>query len=178
MQQLDDAATILQAAEAVEVPAVMEEEADLPFTEQRYLPRESEDKLAQVVRWQRPQISDRALALFFARIEEQLRRKQKAVARLQSTIRYSEENSTRMGRQGQSNIGRGRQGQVRRPKVAPTPKALPWRLHPQLKQVIHHSRRTIQISLRPMRGGSRRKPDCRSLKAILSALRLVTETAR
>jgi len=57
---------------------------------QRYLSRESEEKLQKISRWQKPSTSDRALALLFSHAEEQLRKKQKAIARMQSTLRYSE----------------------------------------------------------------------------------------
>jgi serine/threonine-protein kinase RIM15 len=46
--------------------------------------------LLRITRWQRPNTLDRALSLLFSHVEEQLRRKQKAVGRMQSTIRYSE----------------------------------------------------------------------------------------
>lgn len=88
--QLQDVIAILQTAQGIEVPSVQEDEADLPFNVQRYLSRESEEKLQKITRWQRPSTSDRALSLLFAHVEEQLRRKQKAIARMQSTIRYSE----------------------------------------------------------------------------------------
>jgi serine/threonine-protein kinase RIM15 len=87
---LEDVIHILTIAQQVETPSVQEDEADLPFNVQMYLSRESEEKLNKVMKWQRPKTSDRALALLFTHVEDQLRRKQKAVARMQSTIRYSE----------------------------------------------------------------------------------------
>lgn len=87
---LDDAAEILKAAELVETPSVREDEADLDFNVQRYLPRESEERLAAITRWQRPADTDRSLHILINHVESQLRRKHKAVARMQSTIRYSE----------------------------------------------------------------------------------------
>ena len=87
---LDNIAEILSMAQEVETPSVQGDEADLPFNVQRYLSPASEDKLALITRWQRPQCTDRALQLLLAQVEDQLRRKQKAVARMQNTIRYSE----------------------------------------------------------------------------------------
>nr|ODN93204.1 AGC protein kinase [Cryptococcus depauperatus CBS 7841] len=89
-EHLDDVLNILNTARQVETPGVREEEADLPSTVQHYLSQESEDKLLEITRWQRPQTHDSALNLLFTHVEEQLKRKQKAVARMQSTIRYSE----------------------------------------------------------------------------------------
>lgn len=89
-EQLQDVASILSVARQIETPSVLEDEADLPFTLQRYLSPASEEKLLRVTRWQKPQSTDRALQLLFTRVEDQLRRKQKAIARMQSTIRYSE----------------------------------------------------------------------------------------
>ncbi|WWC88163.1 uncharacterized protein L201_003068 [Kwoniella dendrophila CBS 6074] len=89
-EHLQDVINILNIARHVDTPSVEEDEADLPFTVQRYLSRESEEKLQRITRWQRPNTSDRALNLLFTHVEDQLRRKQKAIARMQSTIRYSE----------------------------------------------------------------------------------------
>ncbi|OCF75273.1 AGC protein kinase [Kwoniella mangroviensis CBS 8886] len=89
-EHLQDVISILNVARHIETPSVQEDEADLPFTVQRYLSRESEEKLQRITRWQRPHTSDRALNLLFTHVEDQLRRKQKAIARMQSTIRYSE----------------------------------------------------------------------------------------
>lgn len=89
-QHLDDAAEILQMAIQIESPAVREEETDLPFNLQRYLDPESEERLLKITRWQRPNTGDHALALLTTHVEDQLRRKHKAIARMQSTIRYSE----------------------------------------------------------------------------------------
>ncbi|KAL1405187.1 rim15, signal transduction response regulator [Vanrija albida] len=89
-EQLQDVAAILAVARQIETPSVLDDEADLPFTIQRYLSPQSEDKLLRVTRWQKPQTTDRALQLLYTRVEDQLRRKQKAIARMQSTIRYSE----------------------------------------------------------------------------------------
>ena len=90
LETLQDVISILTTAQQIEIPSVQEDEADLPFNVQRYLPEESEEKLHQITRWQRPSTTDRALSLLFGHVEEQLRRKQKAIARMQSTIRYSE----------------------------------------------------------------------------------------
>lgn len=87
---LDDTAEILKAAALIETPSVREEEADLDFNVQRYLPRESEERLSAITRWQRPQDVDRSLLVLINHVEAQLRRKHKAIARMQSTIRYSE----------------------------------------------------------------------------------------
>ena len=81
---------ILEVTEQIETPSVREDEADFPFNVQKYLPRDSEELLGRIARWQKPQTNDRALALLFTHVEGQLRRKQKAIARMQSTIRYSE----------------------------------------------------------------------------------------
>ncbi|WVR05595.1 hypothetical protein IAU60_002614 [Kwoniella sp. DSM 27419] len=89
-EHLQDVINILNVARHIETPSVQEDEADLPFNVQKYLSRESEEKLQRITRWQRPQTSDRALNLLFTHVEDQLRRKQKAIARMQSTIRYSE----------------------------------------------------------------------------------------
>lgn len=89
-ESLHDVIGVLQMAQTIEVPSVQEDEADLPFNVQRYLSRDSEEKLQRITRWQRPSCTDRALSLLFSHVEEQLRRKQKAIARMQSTIRYSE----------------------------------------------------------------------------------------
>ncbi|EIW72823.1 hypothetical protein TREMEDRAFT_25150 [Tremella mesenterica DSM 1558] len=87
---LEDVIDVLSIAEKIDTPSVQENEADLDFNLQRYLPKEDEDKLALVMRWQRPPTQDRGLSLLFNHVEEQLRRKQKTIARMQSTIRYSE----------------------------------------------------------------------------------------
>ncbi|KAK4684867.1 serine/threonine-protein kinase RIM15, partial [Tremellales sp. Uapishka_1] len=87
---LQDVINILCLAKQIETPSVREDDADLPFNVQKYLSRESDEKLLRITRWQRPQTTDRALSLLFTHVEEQLRRKQKAVGRMQSTIRYSE----------------------------------------------------------------------------------------
>ncbi|WWC60586.1 uncharacterized protein I303_103160 [Kwoniella dejecticola CBS 10117] len=89
-EHLQDVINVLNIARHIDAPSVQEEEADLPFTVQRYLSRESEEKLQRITRWQRPNTSDRALNLLFTHVEDQLRRKLKAIARMQSTIRYSE----------------------------------------------------------------------------------------
>lgn len=90
LEDVRDAIEVLDAAEHIETPSVRDDEADLPFNVQKYLPRESEERLLRITHWQKPQTCDRALALLFAHIEEQVRRKQKAIARMQSTVRYSE----------------------------------------------------------------------------------------
>ncbi|WVQ85691.1 hypothetical protein IAT38_007857 [Cryptococcus sp. DSM 104549] len=89
-EHLQDVLNILSIARHIETPSVREDEADLPFNVQRYLSRESEERLHRIMRWQRPQTTDSALNLLFTHVEDQLRRKQKAIARMQSTIRYSE----------------------------------------------------------------------------------------
>lgn len=88
--ELQNVADILAVAKQIEIPSVQEDEADLPFNLQRYLSRESEEKLLLVTRWQKPAASDRGLSVLYANVEDQLRRQQKAIARMQSTIRYSE----------------------------------------------------------------------------------------
>lgn len=90
VDHIQDVLGILAVAQQIEIPSVQEDEADLPFNVQRYISRESEDRLQKIMRWQRPQTTDRALSLLFSHVEEQLRTKQKAIARMQSTIRYSE----------------------------------------------------------------------------------------
>jgi serine/threonine-protein kinase RIM15 len=90
LAQLEETIEVLKAAEQVETPVVRPDEADLEFNVQRYLPRESEDHLVTVSRWQRPHELDRALVVLYNHVETQLRRKHKAIARMQSTIRYSE----------------------------------------------------------------------------------------
>ncbi|BEI87152.1 hypothetical protein CcaverHIS002_0704980 [Cutaneotrichosporon cavernicola] len=90
MYHLEDAISILTLARQIETPSVQEDEADLPFNFQRYLSPASEEKLAAITRWQKPQTSDRALGVLLTLVEEQLRCKQMATARMQSTIRYSE----------------------------------------------------------------------------------------
>ena len=90
IEQLEDVIQVLSLAQAVEVPSVQEDEADLPFNVQRYISRESEEKLARIMHWQRPATADRGLQVLYAQVEDQLRRKTKAIARMQSTIRYSE----------------------------------------------------------------------------------------
>ncbi|ORY28595.1 hypothetical protein BCR39DRAFT_559411 [Naematelia encephala] len=87
---LENVIDILTVAQTIETPSVQEAEADLPFNMQGYLSRESEEALGQIQRWQPPQTNEGALSLLFTHVEDQLRRKQKAVARMQSTIRYSE----------------------------------------------------------------------------------------
>ncbi|ORX34130.1 hypothetical protein BD324DRAFT_584008 [Kockovaella imperatae] len=87
---LASVAEILAIAQEIEVPSVQEDEADMPFNLQRYLSQASEEKLVRITRWQKPHTSDRALQLLLTQVEDQLRRKQKAVARMQNTIRYSE----------------------------------------------------------------------------------------
>jgi serine/threonine-protein kinase RIM15 len=88
--QLEAAIEVLKAAEQIETPIVREDEADLEFNVQRYLGRESEEHLNTVSRWQRPTDVDRSLVMLYNHVEAQLRRKHKAIARMQSTIRYSE----------------------------------------------------------------------------------------
>lgn len=90
MDEVEEVQSILAMALQIETPSVLDDEADLPFNFQRYLSRESEDNLIRITRWQKPQTADRALAVVFSLVEEQLRGKQKATARMQSTIRYSE----------------------------------------------------------------------------------------
>lgn len=87
---LQDVIDILDDAEHIETPSVRADEADFPFNVQKYMPRDSEEKLSRIARWHKPQTHDRALALLYTHVENQLRRKQKAIARMQSTIRYSE----------------------------------------------------------------------------------------
>ncbi|OXC70861.1 hypothetical protein AYX13_00277 [Cryptococcus neoformans] len=89
-EHLQDVLHILSTARQIETPYVREEEADLPSSVQNYLSEESEDRLLKIMRWQRPQTSEFALNLLFTHVEEQLKRKHKALARMQSTIRYSE----------------------------------------------------------------------------------------
>ena len=81
---------ILNIARQIETPTVQEDEADLPFNLQRYLSPQSEEMLIHITRWQKPVATDRVMGILFNHVEEQLRRKQKAIARMQSTIRYSE----------------------------------------------------------------------------------------
>jgi serine/threonine-protein kinase RIM15 len=88
--QLESVIEVLKAAEHIETPIVREDEADLEFNVQRYLGRESEEHLITVSRWQRPSDIDRSLVMLYNHVEAQMRRKQKAIARMQSTIRYSE----------------------------------------------------------------------------------------
>ena len=90
LESIQDVLAVVTLAQQIDVPSVQEDEADLPFNVQRYLSRESEEKLQKISRWQKPSTSDRALALLFSHAEEQLRKKQKAIARMQSTLRYSE----------------------------------------------------------------------------------------
>lgn len=90
MVHLSDAINILTMARQIETPGVLEDEADLPFNFQRYLSPASEEKLAIITRWQKPHTTDRALGILLTLVEEQLRCKQMATARMQSTIRYSE----------------------------------------------------------------------------------------
>jgi serine/threonine-protein kinase RIM15 len=90
MYHLEDAISILTLARQIETPGVQEDEADLPFNFQRYLSPASEERLAAITRWQKPHTADRALAVLLTLVEEQLRCKQMATARMQSTIRYSE----------------------------------------------------------------------------------------
>ncbi|WWC68367.1 uncharacterized protein I206_102292 [Kwoniella pini CBS 10737] len=89
-EHLQDVINVLSLARHIDAPSVQEDEADLPFNVQRYLSSESEEKLQRITRWQRPHTNDRALNLLFTHVEDQLRRKLKAIARMQSTIRYSE----------------------------------------------------------------------------------------
>ncbi|KAL7423549.1 rim15, signal transduction response regulator [Cryptotrichosporon argae] len=89
-ERLQDVVNILAYAKQIETPSVQDDEADMPFDLQHYLSPAAEDKLAQVMRWRKPLTTDRALALLYSQVEEPLRRKQKAVARMMSTIRYSE----------------------------------------------------------------------------------------
>lgn len=89
-EQLEDVADILLAASEITTPSVGEEDDDIPFYLQRYLDPESEEKLARITKWRQPPTTDRAMAMLFGHVEEQVRRKQKAVARMMSTIRYSE----------------------------------------------------------------------------------------
>lgn len=88
--QLQAVIDILLAAKKIETPSVLDSEVDMPFNLQRYISAESEEKLLRITRWQKPPTTDSGLARLFTLIEEQLRQKQKAVARMQSTIRYSE----------------------------------------------------------------------------------------
>lgn len=88
--QLQNVIDILVTAKTIETPSVLDDEVDMPFNLQRYISAESEEKLLRITRWQKPPTSDSGLARLFTMIEEQLRHKQKAVARMQSTIRYSE----------------------------------------------------------------------------------------
>ena len=81
---------ILVVAQEVETPSVRDDEADLSFNIQRYLSAESEEKLGRIMRWQRPATTDRAFQILLGQVEDQVRQKQKAVARLQNTFRYSE----------------------------------------------------------------------------------------
>jgi serine/threonine-protein kinase RIM15 len=81
---------IIGIVRQIETPSVQEDEADLPFNLQRYLSRESEDMLVQLTRWTKPTTPDRALGVLCNYVDDQIRTKQKAVARMQSTIRYSE----------------------------------------------------------------------------------------
>lgn len=87
---LENGINVLTMARQIETPSVLDDEADLPFTFQRYLSPASEEKLAAITRWQKPQTADRALGVLLTLVEEQLRCKQMATARMQSTIRYSE----------------------------------------------------------------------------------------
>ncbi|WVQ71287.1 hypothetical protein IAR50_000813 [Cryptococcus sp. DSM 104548] len=89
-EHLQDVLNILCAARQIETPYVREEEADFPSTAQHYLSEDAEARLHSISRWQRPKTADSALNLLFTHVEEQLKRKQKAVARMQSTVRYSE----------------------------------------------------------------------------------------
>lgn len=90
LEHLQEVCTILAIGKQIEAPSVQEDEADLPFNLQRYISPQSEEKLLRITRWQKPATIDRALGLLFTQVEDQLRLKQKAIARMQSTIRYSE----------------------------------------------------------------------------------------
>lgn len=90
LTQLQSVIDILTVAKKIETPSVLDSEVDMPFNLQRYISAESEERLLRITRWQKPTTTDSGLARLFTLIEDQLRQKQKAVARMQSTIRYSE----------------------------------------------------------------------------------------
>lgn len=105
---LDQVAEITQTALTISTPSVLDEAGDVPIQEQRLLSPtvrrwlfllnvvltllmlQSENKLAVVMRWQRPVAEEAALVRLITDTEEQTRFKLNSVNRLRNTILYAE----------------------------------------------------------------------------------------
>ncbi|KAI5474189.1 serine/threonine protein kinase RIM15, partial [Pseudohyphozyma bogoriensis] len=87
---LDAVSDIIHTAIAISTPSVTDESGDIPIQDQRLLSPNSENKLALVMRWQRPTSEDAALIRLIADTEEQTRFKLNTVNRLRNTILYAE----------------------------------------------------------------------------------------
>ncbi|KAM0755998.1 kinase-like protein [Meredithblackwellia eburnea MCA 4105] len=87
---LDQITDILQTALSISTPSVVDETGDIPIQDQRLLSPNSENKLAVVMRWQRPAADEPALIRLIADTEEQTRFKLNSVNRLRNTILYAE----------------------------------------------------------------------------------------
>ncbi|KAK4700084.1 serine/threonine-protein kinase RIM15, partial [Phenoliferia sp. Uapishka_3] len=87
---LDQITDILQIALSISTPSVLDEAGDIPIQDQRLLSPNSENKLALVMRWQRPVAEEPALVRLIADAEEQTRFKLNSINRLRNTILYAE----------------------------------------------------------------------------------------
>ncbi|KAL8284258.1 hypothetical protein RQP46_005007 [Phenoliferia psychrophenolica] len=87
---LDQVTDILGTALSISTPSVLDEAGDIPIQDQRLLSPSSENKLALIMRWQRPVAEEAALVRLIADVEEQTRFKLNSVNRLRNTILYAE----------------------------------------------------------------------------------------
>jgi serine/threonine-protein kinase RIM15 len=89
-RHLEQLLDIVQTAIEISTPSVAEDTEEVPIEKQRLLSPDSENKMAYVMRWQRPAIEDRALAQMAADVSEQVWSKFNTVNRLRNTIIYAE----------------------------------------------------------------------------------------
>ncbi|KZT62948.1 hypothetical protein CALCODRAFT_552399 [Calocera cornea HHB12733] len=87
---LEDLQEILIAAREVDMPAVNEDAPNVPLERRPFLTAQSEEQVALVNRWQRPQTDDPALAQLVQDAETLMRTKVDYVSRMINTLIYSE----------------------------------------------------------------------------------------
>lgn len=87
LELLDD---ILQVAQEISIPAMREDQHDIPIERQRLLSPPSERKIEMVLKWTKPHTDDPGLNRLGNDVYAVIRHKVDSVNRLTNTIRYSE----------------------------------------------------------------------------------------
>ncbi|EJU06200.1 hypothetical protein DACRYDRAFT_112948 [Dacryopinax primogenitus] len=87
---LEDLQEILQAAREIDMPAVNEDAPNVPLERRPFLTPQSEERVALVNKWQKPQTDDPALAQLVQDAETLMRTKVEYVRRMINTLIYSE----------------------------------------------------------------------------------------